>query len=185
MMKKLITLILSVLLLVGIFAGTMTASAKQYTKQDIVDVVSTSPIYKYISGDVKNLARALDATDDQLNELYGIATRFAALKLDAKKWSAHKFSTAEINQVLALIDEACDVLDLHYTFVPSNDPKHTGDIVFKVYDANNKLIYSFDGDVVKKTGADQTALFAIMSVLGGLLLAGAVVLTTKARKARV
>lgn len=184
-MKKLITLILSVLLLVGVFAGTMTASAKQYTKQDIIDVASTSPIYKYIAGDVKNLTRSLDVTDDQLNELYDIASRFAALKLDPEKQSAHDYSMDQINEVLALVEEACEVLGLRYTFVPSNDPKHTGDVVFKVYDASNKQVYSFDGDVVKKTGADQTALFAAMSVLGALLLAGAVVLTTKARKARV
>lgn len=184
-MKKVITLLLSVLLMFGILGGAMSVSAAQYTEDDIVDVISTSPVYKYISGDIKNLARSMDATDEQLNELYAIAKRFAALDLDEKKGSGSMYSTAQIDSVLALIDEACEVLDLHYTFTPSADPKHTHDVVFKVYDADNKLVYSFDGDVVKKTGEDQTAMFAILSVLSGALLAGAVVFTVKSRKARV
>lgn len=184
-MKKLLSVLLTMLLLLGVFAGTMTASAEQYTKEDIIKVVSTSPIYKYISGDIKNLSRTINATDEQLNELYAIAERFAALKLDGKHGSAHDYTQAEIQSVMALIDEACEVLDLTYTFVPSADPKHARDIVFKVYDANNKLIYSFDGDVVKKTGADQTALYVTLMALGTVLLAGAVVLSAKNRKANV
>lgn len=184
-MKKLTSLLVSVLLLLGIFAGTITASAEQYTKDDIIDVVSTSAIYKYISGDIINLARTMDATDAQLNELYAIAERFADLDLKDNDASASEYTTAEVNAVMALIDEACEVLDLHYTFTPSADPKHVRDVVFNVYDADNKLVYSYDGDAVKKTGADQTALFVTVSALGCLLLAGAVVFTVKTRKARV
>lgn len=184
-MKKLTTMLCAILLLLGMLAGAFSASAAQYTKDDIVEAVSTSAIYKYISGDIINLARTMDATDAQINELYAIAERFADLKLTDKKASADNYTVAEINAVMALIDEACKVLDLHYTFTPSADPKHVRDVIFNVYDADNKLVYSYDGDVIKKTGADQTALYVTVSALGCILLAGAAAFAVKNRKARV
>lgn len=181
-MKKTLVLVLSLMLLLVAFAGTFSASAAtQYKKEDIVAKLSESPIYKYVKGDVTNLTRTMNATPEQLNKLYDIADRFVKLGLKDKGGSAHNYTKAEIASVLALVDEACDVLGYRYTFTTSTKTKHKGDIVFNVYDANGKQVYKFDGDVVRQTGFDATATFVTVSLLGCTLLAAAAVLAKKAR----
>lgn len=178
-MKKIAVLTLTLILLLGAVVGTFSVSAATHTKQDLVDKVSESAIYKYISSDVKNLVRNVDLTDEQLDKLYNIAERFVALDLTDKGADADKYTSDEVQSVLALIDEACTSLNYTYTLTPSADPKHAGDVVLKVFDASNKQVYSRDADVVNKTGADQTALFVTLALCGVALLAGAVVVKTK------
>lgn len=182
-MKKITMLLLAMLLVVSMSVGAFTVSAKQYTKDDLIEVVSHAAIYKHIEGELKNLARTIDATDAQLNELYVVAEKFAALDLKDKGNNAHFYTAAEIQSVMNLIDEVCRILNLHYTFTPSTNPKHVGDTVFTVYDANNKVIFVRDSDVIKKTGTDNLAWLIAAGAAGCLLLAGAVV--TKKRYARV
>ncbi len=181
-LKKITILFLSLLLIAALGMGTFTVSAKQYTKDDLVSLVSTSNIYKHIAGDIKNLMRTTDVTDEQLNELYVVAQKFVDLKLEDKGNQAHDYTSAEIAAVLGFIDEACDILNMHYTFTPSKDPKHVNDNVFTVYDANNKIVYSYDGDVVKKTGDNNPVLYVCMVALSCILLTGAAVLSNKVRK---
>lgn len=178
-MKKIAVLTLTLILLLGAVVGTFSVSAATHTKQDIVDKVSESAIYKYISTDVKNLMRNAELTDAQVDALYDIAERFVALKLTDKGASADKYTTEEVQAVLKLVDEACAVLNYTYTITPAASAKHAGDIVFKVFDAAGKQIYAYNGDVVRKTGADQTALFITLALCGMALLAGAVVVKTK------
>lgn len=178
-MKKIAVLTLTLILLLGAVVGTFSVSAATHTKQDIVDKVSESAIYKYISSDVKNLVRNVDPTDEQLDKLYNIAERFVALGLTDKGASADKYTSDEVQSVLALIDEACTSLNYTYTLTPAANSKHAGDVDFKVFDASNKQVYGYNGDIVKKTGADQTALFVTLALCGVALLAGAVVVKTK------
>jgi len=181
-MKKTLVLVLSLMLLLVAFAGTFSVSAAtQYTKDDIVAKVSESAIYKYIKGDVANLARTVDATPEQLNKLYDIAERFVALKLADKGGSASEYTQAEISAVLALIDEACAVMNYSYTFEAAAKPQHKNDVTLKLYDNNQKLIYNFDGDVVKQTGFDSTATFVTITLLGCALAAAAAFVAKKAR----
>ncbi len=181
-MKKTLILVLSLMLLLVAFAGTFSVSAAtQYKKEDIVAKLSESPIYKYVKGDVTNLTRTMNATPEQLNELYDIADRFVKLGLKDKGGSAHKYTNAEISSVLALVDEACDVLGYTYTFSASAKSQHKGDVVLSVYDAAGKQVYKFDGDVVKQTGFDATATFVTVSALGVALLAAAAFVAKKAR----
>ena len=111
-MKKIAVLTLTLILLLGAVVGTFSVSAATRTKQDIVDKVSESAIYKYISADVKNLVRNVDLTDEQLDKLYNIAERFVALGLTDKGASADKYTSDEVQSVLALIDEACRILNM-------------------------------------------------------------------------
>ncbi len=174
MMKKIAVIAMTLVLLLGVFAGTFTVSAAtQYTKDDVVKKLSESPVYKYVEGDVRNLTRSIKATDAQINALYDIADRFVALNLKDKGATSHKYTEAEISSVLALVDEACDVMGYTYDFNLVKNPKHKGDFVFTVYE-NGKTVYSYDGDLVKKTGADPTALYVAVSMLGCALLAAAV-----------
>lgn len=181
-MKKTLVLVLSLMMLLVAFAGAFSVSATtQYTKNDIVEKISESPLYKYVKGDVTNLTRTLDATPEQLNKLYDIADRFVKLGLKDKGGSASEYTTEEINAVLALIDEACDVLGYTYTFTASAKPQHKNDVVFNLYDAAGKQVYKFDGDVVKQTGFDATATFVTVSLLGCALLLAAAFVAKKAR----
>lgn len=178
-MKKIAVLTLTLILLLGAVVGTFSVSAATHTKQDIADKVSESAIYKYISTDVKNLMRNVDLTDAQADALYDIAERFVSLKLTDKGASADKYTAEEVQAVLKLVDEACAVLNYTYTITPVANAKHAGDIEFKVFDAAGKQVYAYNGDVIKKTGADQTALFITLALCGMALLAGAVVVKTK------
>ncbi len=180
-MKKLSIALLSIILVLGLFAGTFSASAAT-TKEDLIEKVSASAIYKYIEGDIKNLARTIDATPEQLDKLAVIADKFVALNLTDKGPSASEYTKEETKAVMALLDDAADVMGYTYTFTDSKSPKHKEDYVITLYDKDNKVVYSFDGDAVKKTGADQAVLFTMIAVLGGALLAGAVVARRKAVK---
>ncbi len=181
-MKKTLVLVLSLMLLLVAFAGTFSVSAAtQYTKENIVAKLSESPIYKYVKGDITNLTRTLNATPEQLNKLYDVANRFVQLGIKDKGGSAHHYTKAEIDSVLNLIDEACDVLGYTYTFKASAKAQHKNDIVLSVFDASGKQVYSFDGDVIKQTGFDATAVFVTVSALGVALLAAAVLVAKKAR----
>lgn len=180
-MKKTLVLVLSLMLLLVAFAGTFSVSAAQYTKDDIVAKISESVIYKYIKGDIANLVRTVDATPEQLNQLYGVAERFAALKLTDNGGSASEYTRAETDAVLELIDEACSILGYTYTFEASAKPQHKNDLVFKVFDANGKAVYIFDGDIVKQTGFDSTATIVTISLLGCALVAAAAFIAKKAR----
>ncbi len=178
-MKKITVLLLALIMMLGVCAGAFSASAAT-TEEALIEKVSASPIYKYIEGDIKNLARTVDATPEQLEKLSAIADKFVALKLTDKGASASEYSKDEIKAVMALVDEAADVMGYTYTMTDSKSPKHKDDLVITLYDKNNKVVYSMDGDAVKKTGADQTALFVLIAALGCTLLAGAVVIRRKA-----
>ena len=178
-MKKIAVLTLTMILLLGAVVGTFSVSAATHTKQDIVNKVSESSIYKYVSTDVKKLMDTADVTDEQIDKLYDIADRFVAMKLADKGASADKYTSEEVKSVLGFIDEACAVLNYTYTLTPAANTQHKGDVEFKVFDASNKQVYGYNGDVVNKTGADTTALFVSLALCGILLLAGAVVVKTK------
>lgn len=179
-MKKVAAFLFALVLLVCTTIGTFSVSAEtQYTKDQLIAKVSESAIYKYVKGDVENLARTTTLTDAQINELYAVAEKFVALNLTDKGGSAHKYTSAEISSVLALVQEACDILNYTYEFAKSSDALHVGDTVFTVYDASGKMVYTFDGDVVKKTGSNQTVLFVTIGLLGCALLAAAVFATKK------
>ncbi len=183
-MKKFVTIFLSALLIMSMSAGAFTVSAKQYTKDDLVTLVSTTGIYKHLKGDIKNLVRTIDVTDEQLSKLYVVGEKLVKLNLTDKGHHGHDYNSAEVASVLRLIDEACDILNMHYTFIPSKDEKHARDFVFTLYDANNKIVYSYDGDVVKKTGDTNPVLYVCVTVLSCMLLAGGAILTVKTRKSR-
>lgn len=181
MMKKFAVLAMTLVLLLGVFVGAFSVSAAtQYTKDDVVKKLSEAAVYKYVEGDVRNLSRSIKATDAQINALYDIADRFVKLGLKDKGASGHAYTEAEIASVLALVDEACDVMGYTYDFKLVKNQKHKGDFILNVYE-NGKTVYTFDGDAVKKTGADQTALYVVVSLLGCALLAGAV-FAAKAKK---
>lgn len=180
-MRKIIVMLLTVILVLGTFVGAFSASAAT-KEEDVIAKVSTSAIYKYIAGDIANLSRTIDATPEQLDQLADIVDRFVALNLSDKGPSADKYTSAEIKSVLNLIDEAAAIFGYTYTLTNSPTPHHKNDVFFTLFDADGKKIYSYEGDAVKKTGPDQTALFVLISMLGCGLLAGAVVAAKSAKR---
>lgn len=183
-MKKFVVLAMTLVLLLGVFAGSFSvAAATQYTKNDVVKKLSESAVYKYVEGDLRNLSRSVNASQEQINALYGVAEKFVALNLKDKGASAHGYTNEEITQVLALVDEACDVMGYTFDFQLVKNSKHKGDFQFSVYNAKGKVVYAYDGDAVKKTGEDNVWLYVTVSLLGCALLAGAV-FAAKSRKVR-
>lgn len=180
-MKKTVSIILTLVMLVCVLANSFSAFAA-VTVDNVIEKASESAIYHYLETDIKNLAKSVKLTDDQLDKLYDVAERFVALKIEDKGATAHEYTKEEITNVLALVDEACEILGYKYEITNAASSKHPGDIDFKIYDENNKVVYTYDGDVVNKTGADNSALFMTVAVAGCALLIAAVVFAVKTKK---
>ena len=150
-MKRIISVILVVSLLVSIGVGVFGASA--LTKDDLYNkFVSKSKISHYVTTQVKNFVRANDFTEEQLTALDGILDEFLALNLSDKGRSGHMYTLSEMQSVEALISKACNVMNWTARYDVNPNPVHKGDITFKLFDKNGKLIFEYDGDIVSKTG---------------------------------
>ena len=168
--------IISIMMVLMIVVGTLAVGVAAATKADLLLEASKSPIYKYVKVAVENAARTVEITDEQAEQLLPIVKKaVAAVSADKGPTAANGYyiySQAEIDAVMACIDEACAILGYTYTFYPSGNAKHEADHVFTVYDNTGKLIFQYDGDVVADTDAatdmNTTALF-----IGGALLLAA------------
>lgn len=185
-MKRFISVVAAIMLIVG----TLAVSVAAVSKSDLITEASKSPIYKYVKVAIENASRTIEITDEQAEKLMPIVKKAVSAVASDKGPTAAVdnlvYTQAELDAVLACIDEACAILGYTYTTTPSTSPKHIGDSVFMVYDNAGKLVFQYDGDVVADTDAatefDTTALF-----IGGtvLLMAGAAVLVVSKKRASV
>ena len=164
-MKRLVSFFLVLAIIATLSIGALSTSAE--TIDDIVKkFTDKSPIAKYIAGDVKNLAKSVKFTDDQLKEVSNLVDEFLALGITDRGPSADKYPKSQQTAVLKLLDKFCANTGFRYEVLNTASPKHTGDIKVKLYDNNNKLIYVFDGDIVSKTGLNEEANTALPLAVG-------------------
>lgn len=161
-MKRFTVLLLSVAVLALSLSASTTASA--YTQEDLMEEFKTIPASHWVLADFENLSRTMQLTEDQCNQLWPILQEVKALLPTDNGPTVHAgsnngntgrmYSAEVVAKVMDHIRAACRITGCTFvkTIVP--DPTHSIDIVFKLYDSTGKLIFEYDGDLIKQTGTD-------------------------------
>ena len=133
----------------------------------------TIPASHWVLADFENLSRTMRLTEDQCNQLWPLLQEVKALLPTDNGPTVHAgtnngntgraYSAEVVARVMDLIRAACRVTGC--TFVKSlvPNPTHNMDIVFKLYDSTGKLIFEYDGDLIKQTGTDAAETAASVS----------------------
>lgn len=164
-MKRLVSFFLVLAIIATLSIGALSTSAE--TIDDIVKkFTDNSPVAKYIAGDVKNLAKSVQFTDNQLKEVSKLVDEFLALGIADRGPTADNYPKSQQTAVFNLLDKFCASTGFRYEILSTAAAKHAGDITVKLYDNNNKLIYVYDGDIVSKTGLNEEANTALPLAVG-------------------
>lgn len=198
MKKKMLMFLLALSLLISAFGGTFSASA--YTQQDLLEEFATIPASHWVYADIENLSKTMQLTEEQCNQLWPILQEVKALVPTDNGPSVYHgsnhgntgraYSAEVVAKVLDHIRAACKITGC--TFVKSLVPNQTHeiDIVFKLYDSTGKLIFEYDGDLVKQTGAEEKGLSGaelgmLTAGIGFLLVSAGVAVFLAKRKQTV
>lgn len=185
-MKKLLSAILVVMLLVVSVIGVNAAGDINDDEQRILDLLSTKveageshvEIPKEYIAQAKAHFMTIDVTAEQAEEIVaileeGIETGRAALE-DAEHHGKHivslkEFAKEEKEHILECGQKACEVIDSTLTYIPSDNH------VEIVANETGKTIF-VDEAIVKNTGADSVApLFAVAGAIVVLMVAAFVI----------
>ncbi len=198
MKKKILMFFVAFSLLVSVLGGTFSASA--YTQEDLLKEFATIPASHWVYADIEKLSDTMTLTEEQCNQLWPLLQNVKELVPTDNGPSVYHgsnhgntgraYSAEVVAKVLDNIRAACKITGC--TFVKSLVPNQTHDIdiVFKLYDGTGKLIFEYDGDLVKKTGVDDVNTLGAKEIgllslgVGFVALSAAVaVVTAKKNKA--
>jgi len=177
--------------LLAIFIAFTIATPFVYaaTKNDLLGKAKATVFGKYISIASENSFRAIPMTAEQGDKLMVILDKALAYLGSDKGPSAHDYGDEAIAYILTLVAEACDIMECTFDFVPSDNPDHPGDIVFRVFDKNGNIVFRYDGDYpIEKTdspddGASANSnLYLIGGLVTALLAAGAFAASKKVKQ---
>lgn len=167
--------IIASILMLAVLASLLSVSAFAVNKSDLLNEAAKSPVYKYVKVSVENAAKNVEVTDEQAAQLLPIVQKAVAIVdkdngATVSSGGKRNYTEAQVKGIFECIDQACAILDLHYTFAPSANPKFAGDGEFRVYDANNKMIFDYDGDAVADTAVEESTGSAVVLASGIVLL---------------
>ncbi|MBR5272941.1 MAG: hypothetical protein IKU25_06085 [Clostridia bacterium] len=188
-MKKFFVAVLAVVLMMTMFVGSASAA----TKADLVNKIKNDSIignYEHIVNIVVNQMDNFNFTSDECDYLLAKFDEAKAIIEAAggdKGSSAHSYDPVTIEQIVDIVADVVTTLGYTYEYLPSQNPLHTGDDVFRVYDADGIIVFEFDGDYVKHTGgevaSDNGKIMAGAALGGGVVvLALAVFFAVRSRK---
>ena len=174
-MKKVMAILLSAIMLVSVFAIPSSAT----TKADLLAKVKTSVVYKYVKAQVENAYNTVTITDEQAERLMPLVEEFLKIvNTDKGPTVSSKYNYAEysLEQTLAvynLIYQACDIMNWTLTMTKKDESKqfHQGDYIFYLWDAQNRLIFEYDGDYITNTSGDVLPAAGQISIGNGTYLA--------------
>jgi hypothetical protein len=191
-MKKIFALLVAIVLLsVAVFPASAAS------KDELLEAFKEVSISKRVMTDLENLASAYDITEEQGDRLMVLVGQLKeALPEDKGPGYAnpdgnedyfgtekYPYTEEQLDKVMGIIAEACDVLGFTYDFIASEDPKHPGDIKVVFYDSEGRLAYQYDGDLIKKTDVvEEESESSVLLLVGGIsviALAGACVVLKK------
>lgn len=190
-MKKLLSAVLVVMLLVmSVFSVSAAGDINDY-EQKILDLLSTkvevgqshAEIPAEYIAQAKSYFMTLDITQPQSEEIIkiltdGIETGKKALE-DAEHHGKHivslkDFEQAEKEHILECGQEACEVINLTLTYVPADNH------VEIVENATQKMVF-VDDAIIKTTGSDSVLPIAL--TIGSVVILMAVAFVFKKREA--
>ncbi len=193
-MKKMMTLLLAVVVLAAMLVPVSAASEEQ-----LIEKFKEISISKRLLTEVENLAAAYDVTEEQGDRLMVLLERAKkALPEDKGPGYAnpeghesyfgpekYPYTEEQLEEIMDIITEACDIMGFTYDFIPSENPMHENDIVFILKDAEGRLAFQYDGDLIKPLGEVEQENSSAPFVVGGisvLTLAGLSVAAVKFKK---
>ncbi len=160
-MKKIITFLLAIVIL---SATLVPASAA--TEEELLAEFKKISISRYILTDIENLAAVYDVTPEQGDQLMPLLKRAQEafpedLGPGYRNPEGHESYfgseiypyTGEQHEIMMdIISEACDILGFTYYLRDSTLPMHNVDIVFVVKDTEGRIVFEYDGDLIKRLG---------------------------------
>lgn len=174
-MKKVISLFVACLLLVGMMAVAGFSASAATPKEEIVatakELIPSKYEAQYLPA-LENVLSQIDVTADQAEAVIGYMKAAKAAIKEDKGSTLSNYTGEEVNAVLENFGKACEELHLTYELVDSENPQHKGDVTCIVYLENGTKIATIDGDAVKKTDAPETNVM-LMIALGVVALAAA------------
>ena len=187
-MKKIFAIVLVLVLMMAVFVSPVSAA----TKADLISAIQNDDIlsnYPHVVNSVVNQMDNFNFTSDECDYLLQKFNEAKAI-MDAegdKGQSAHEYSEETIEAITGIVAEVVTELGYTYTYIPSQNPIHAGDIVFQVFDESGHIVFEYDGDLVKHTdevaGSNVGTISAYIAIGGGVaLLAVAVFFAIKGKK---
>ena len=182
-MKKVLSLCVACLLLVGMFAVAGFSASAASPKESIIAAAKAAIPSKYEKNylaTMENVLQQIDVTEAQAEAVIAnINAAKAAVQAD-KGASLSEYTPAEVQGILDNFDAACTTLGLTYKLVPAENPQHEGDVDCQIFLANGQQIASLNGDVVKKTNAPESGM--AFAALAGVLVLAAVAAAVYSKK---
>ena len=165
-MKKIVSVICIVVMLLSVCALTVSANPKD----DImaaVDANVPADVVAFFRTQAVNILNQINVTDEQAAQVIAIVKE-AGPRVKSGSFTLHKYGEEDTSYFLAKFDQVCTILGLTYKFGAKKNPVHKSDDFVYLYDASGKLIAELDGDPINDTGASEsnnTLLITLLSVL--------------------
>lgn len=194
-MKKIITILLAVVIL-----SAMLVPVSAATEEELLTEFKKISISRHLLTEIENLAATYDITPEQGDKLMPLLKRAQEvfpedLGPGYRNPEGHEsyfgeeiypYTPEQHNEMMNIITEACDILGFTYDFRDSYLPMHNIDLVFVVRDTDGRVIFEYDGDLIKRLGdVEEEESSSAPYLFGGIsvsLLAGVAVAALKFRK---
>ncbi len=193
-MKKIIMFLLSAFIL-----ASMVVPASAASEEQLIEKFKEISISKRLITEVENLAAAYDVTEEQGDRLMVLLERAKEILPEDKGPGytnpegyedyfgpeKHPYTEEQLEAVLDMISEACDILGFTYDFIPSENPMHESDVVLVIRDEEGRLAFQYDGDLIKPLGEVEDEKSDAPLLVGGVsvfALAGLSVVAVKSKK---
>lgn len=177
-MKKIISVLMLCVLVVGMVAMSTVSVCAASPKQDIIDFIKKDLPKEYADSFLplaENLLKQITVDAEQAEKVIACMEECKAVLNEEKGPSLHAYNKEEITFVLEQFAEACEVLNLTFTYELVQTPVHENDIVCEIYNAAGQKLADVDFDAVKKTNVPESEVNYGYVALAAALMLGAVV----------
>ena len=156
-MKKLISMLLSIVMLMTPFAVGISAAVDAKTRlYDAAYEACPDMYHTRYMGIAQNILNQINVTDAQADSVIALLNEGKAFITEDKGPSLEAYSEEEIIKAVDLFKSACNILGITYEVKIKADGKHVGDNVFYLY-YNSKHIATLDGDDIINSNTSSSS----------------------------
>ena len=177
-MKKFVSLLALCLLVVSMVVVAVMPASAATPKQEILDYIEENLPAEYVKSYLpmaENVLKQVTVDATQADAVIACIEECKTVITTNKGGSLDRYSREEVVFVLEQFAEACEALNLTFTYEVSQTPQHENDIVCEIYNAAGQKLADIDLDAVKKTNVPEAEVNYTYVVLAAVLMLGAVV----------